>query len=324
MGIRKNFRILTARERQEFVEALFAAKKEGVIDEFAAIHETHFNMNIHRSSHFLPWHREMLLRFEHALQAHHPDVSIPYWNSSVDTQTSGGLWDNSFLGQFDGVWNLNRKLGSDNLPTTAQVEENGQRKRYPLFWPELESTIHNPPHRWVGGRMDSTSSPLDPAFYLHHCWIDLLWAQWQARFPNAEFVASTAGAGLHDPLMEWPDRTPADVLDHQSLGYIYDYEVPPRWESLGGVAIGDPGAVLQTGGRLVVFHRGTDNAIYHRWQKTRNGDWADLEWLGAPPGAATSGPAAALNAPGGLVAFARGADNAIWHAWQDHPDGNWW
>ena len=28
----------------------------------------------------------------------------------------------------------------------------------------------------------------------------------------------------------------------------------------------------QTGGRLVVFVRGTDNAIYHRWQVSRNGN----------------------------------------------------
>jgi hypothetical protein len=24
--------------------------------------------------------------------------------------------------------------------------------------------------------------------------------------------------------MEWPDRTPADVLDHHALGYSYDTE----------------------------------------------------------------------------------------------------
>jgi V8-like Glu-specific endopeptidase len=95
------------------------------------------------------------------------------------------------------------------------------------------------------------------------------------------------------------------------------------WESLGGQLAGSPGAVLQTGGRLVVFARGTDNQVWHRWQVTRNGDWSGWESLGAPPGGATSDPDAALNDPGGLVVFARGTDNAIWHAWQGGPDGNW-
>jgi hypothetical protein len=74
----------------------------------------------------------------------------------------------------------------------------------------------------------------------------------------------------------------------------------------------------------VVFVGGADNAIYHRWQVSRNGNSSEWESVGAPPGGATSGPDAALNAPGGLVVFARGADNAVWHAWQDQPDGNWW
>ena len=78
--------------------------------------------------------------------------------------------------------------------------------------------------------MAGTASPGDPVFWLHHCWIDLLWARWQREHSGAPFVLSTTGAGLNDPLMEWPDRTPADVLDHHALGYRYDIEViePPE------------------------------------------------------------------------------------------------
>lgn len=77
--------------------------------------------------------------------------------------------------------------------------------------------------------MASAPSPGDPVFYFHHCWIDLLWAKWQLAHPGAPFVSSMAGAGLNDPLMEWPDRTPANVLDHHALGYSYDTE-PPLWD----------------------------------------------------------------------------------------------
>ena len=94
-----------------------------------------------------------------------------------------------------------------------------------------------------------------------------------------------------------------------------------RWDTLGGGFTSGPGAVIQTGGRLVVFGRGTDGQIYHRWQVSYNGDWSNWE----PPGpfSATSDPAACLNAPGGLVVFARGTDNALWHSWQDSPNSNW-
>jgi hypothetical protein len=169
----------------------------------------------------------MILRFERELQRFDPDVTIPYWDSTVDRTPFAPLWANSFLGQFNSAWSLNRALGSATLPTSQQVQTNQGRGTYDAFWPELENVIHNPPHNWVGGAMARPESPLDPAFYLHHCWIDLLWARWQRAHPGAQFVSSMAGGGLNDPLMEWPDRTPAHVLNHHALGYLYDIELPP-------------------------------------------------------------------------------------------------
>ena len=224
MGVRKNYRNLTDVERDRFVQALFHVKLTGLVDQFANMHATHFFHTIHRSSHFLPWHREFLLRFERALQEHHPDVTIPYWDSTLDTNPSNPLWDNNFLGQFNSAWGLQRALGSDILPTPQQVETNQTRDNYDTFWRELEDPIHNSPHRWVEGVMSGLDSPGDPVFYLHHCWIDLLWARWQLAHPGAPFVSSGPGTGLNDPLMEWPDRTPANVLDHHALGYTYDIE----------------------------------------------------------------------------------------------------
>ena len=224
MSIRKNWRTLTSSERERFVQALHRTKSSGIVDQFADMHATHFSHGIHRSSHFLPWHRELLRRFEDELRKHHSDVRIPYWDSTVDRSPSDSLWSNSFLGPFNSAWNLRRALGSDTLPTGQQVQTNRARSTYDTFWPELEGVIHNPPHRWVGGVMASAASPGDPVFYLHHCWIDLLWVLWQQAHPTAPFVASGPGLGLNDPLMEWPDRTSADVLDHHALGYGYDAE----------------------------------------------------------------------------------------------------
>ena len=230
MAERKNYRGLTTAERERFVEALRQLKAKGTVDQFANLHAMHFGHGLHRSSHFLPWHREMLLRFERALQEQQPEITIPYWNSTVDISPSDELWAHEFLGQFDSAWRLRRVLGAASLPSSQQIDTNQARATYDAFWPELETVIHNPPHRWVGGVMATAASPGDPIFYLHHCWIDLLWARWQLAHPDAPFVSSGAGLGLNDPLMEWSDRTPAAVLDHRELGYTYDIEAPPPVE----------------------------------------------------------------------------------------------
>lgn len=226
MGVRKNYnnRTVTDAERNRFVQALFHLKSTGFVDQFAEIHSRHFFHGIHVSSHFLPWHREMLLRFELELQEFDPDITLFYWDSTVDLSSSDPLWNNNFLGQFNSVWNLRRRLGSGVLSTSHEVDANQSRDNYDSFWRELENPIHNRPHNWVNGVMASVASPGDPVFYLHHCWIDMLWARWQTTHPNAQFISSGSGLGLNDPLMEWPDRTPANVLDHHALGYAYDFE----------------------------------------------------------------------------------------------------
>ncbi|HVR57251.1 MAG TPA: tyrosinase family protein [Pseudolabrys sp.] len=225
MDIRKNYRNLTAAERELFVQALYHLKQTGFVDQFAEIHRRRFFENIHGTSHFLPWHREMLLRFERELQAFDTSITIPYWDWTVDRSPSDPLWANSFLGQFNSAWRLGRAL-SGRLPTAQQVQTNQTRARYLQFWSELERPIHNWPHEWVGGVMVDVASPGDPVFYLHHCCIDMLWAQWQLAHPGVPFEQTRADDGLNSPLREWPDRTPADVLDHHALGYQYDREPP--------------------------------------------------------------------------------------------------
>lgn len=220
MRCRKNYRHLTTVERDRFVQALYHVKAAGIVDQFANDHDTFFHA-AHHSSHFLPWHREFLRRFEDALRTYHPDVAIPYWNSTVDTGPSDPLWDNAFMGQFDAAWGLGRSLGGATLPTPADVQTVLGLATYDTFWSDLERIIHNSPHNWVGGVMATAASPGDPIFFLHHCWIDLLWARWQLLHPGAAFVSSGAGAGLNDAMQPWT-TTPADVLDHRTIN-LYHY-----------------------------------------------------------------------------------------------------
>jgi tyrosinase len=239
MGLlRKNYKWMSDDQRTRFVNALKTLKQKGVVDLFAQIHAQYFDAGIHLTSHFLPWHREMLYRFERELQKVDSSVTIPYWESPLDNNTSDQyFWTRAdFLGPFNTTWNLRRALGSETLPTWRDVVAVQQRTTYDTFWwgtdeegnDGLEVSIHNPPHAWVEGVMGTHASPGDPVFYLHHCWIDMLWALWQSWNPNAQFEArpSSGGWGLYDPMPAWtnPTRTPANVLDHRKLGYRYDTE----------------------------------------------------------------------------------------------------
>jgi hypothetical protein len=226
MGVRKDSRSLTNDERSRFVQALIVLRNSGVMERFARIHSQHFFAGIHNSSHFLPWHREFVRRFEKELEVVDPTVSVPYWDATRDQIPSESPWNQDFLGQFNTAWSLDRRflVGRVSLPTRSQVDTNRTREDYTGFRTELEGTIHDPCHNWIGGVASQQASPFDPAFYLIHAWIDLLWAQWQAAHPNAPFVSSGPGLDVNDSIAEWPEVSPADVLDHRALGYRYDVE----------------------------------------------------------------------------------------------------
>jgi hypothetical protein len=66
-------------------------------------------------------------------------------------------------------------------------------------------------------------------------------------------------------------------------------------------------------GRLVVFARGTDNAIWYKWQLPKGGwsDWSSLS------GNVISNPVVGANLDGHLELFAVNADHTMGHIWQD-------
>lgn len=125
------------------------------------------------------------------------------------------------------VWN--ETPPSDPAPPTTV----GLRK-------SMESRLHNRAHDWVGGSMLSLSSPNDPAFWLHHCNVDRLWALWQSKFFGLPYLPPSGTSGvwpghcLDDPMPPWDGGssppTPHSVLDHRALGYQFDTDVtnPPN------------------------------------------------------------------------------------------------
>jgi hypothetical protein len=100
------------------------------------------------------------------------------------------------------------------------------------------------------------------------------------------------------------------------------------WASLGGGLLRFGGlnsgpAVCQNGdGRLELFVRGNDNALWHRAQTAANGSaWTDWASLG---GVLDSEVSVGRNADGRLEAFARGRNGFVSHIWQRATNENTW
>jgi tyrosinase len=55
-------------------------------------------------------------------------------------------------------------------------------------WQPNPPAMHNRVHVWVGGDMSPASSPNDPVFFLNHCNVDRLWADWQQNHGNASYL----------------------------------------------------------------------------------------------------------------------------------------
>ena len=57
-------------------------------DQFVQLHKD-FGPSTHTNTLFLPWHRQLLLHLERALQSVDPTVMLPYWDASLDHQVGG-------------------------------------------------------------------------------------------------------------------------------------------------------------------------------------------------------------------------------------------
>ena len=91
------------------------------------------------------------------------------------------------------------------------------------------------------------------------------------------------------------------------------------WTAVGGSWTSGPGVASWATGRLDLFVRGTDNALWHAfWTGTR---WSPFENLG---GVLSSDPTAISWGPNRLDVFARGKDNQLWHKlWSGSGWSNW-
>ncbi|GAA0584498.1 tyrosinase MelC2 [Streptomyces crystallinus] len=151
--------------------------------------------------------------------------------------SAGGKWTINV--RVDGRNYLRRALGASvpQLPTRAEVDSVLAMSTYDMapwnsasdgFRNHLEGwrgvNLHNRVHVWVGGQMATGVSPNDPVFWLHHAFIDKLWAQWQERHPSSAYLPAAGTANvvdLRETMRPWNNVTPADMLDHKKF-YTFD------------------------------------------------------------------------------------------------------
>ncbi|KAL3860855.1 hypothetical protein ACJMK2_010919 [Sinanodonta woodiana] len=231
--IRKEYRTLTDDERNRFHAALNAMRRAGEFQIFANYHRNIPGRNVlqefHNGPAFLGWHRVYLARFEEALRRYDNTVSLPYWNSSMDFYMTGDpansvLWSNLFLGTRSGfvtsgpfagwpggansVLNrdvmLNRRgllISTDdinNVLRLCRTEDVSFPPRRPLN--SIIEFHHNRPHSFVGGNTGDMgtlpNAAFDPAFFLHHAYIDYIWELFRTRQRSACNV---------DPTTDYPN-----------------------------------------------------------------------------------------------------------------------
>jgi len=212
---RRSWSSLSNTERQLYIDGFQELAKRGITQLFT---ETHIDSSEHGNDEFLPWHREYIWQLETAIRdlgGAYKCFTLPYWDWSdeptpydvdfnsltlfITASGLGGDGDGQCL--TDDVWGeghyvtekgecLERDLDYPDegtvctWSTPAEVMDVILKdERYKKFRSALEGKPHAYPHICIGGdasgAMATYNSPDDPIFYLHHCFVDYIWALWQ-------------------------------------------------------------------------------------------------------------------------------------------------
>ncbi|KHN77595.1 Putative tyrosinase-like protein tyr-3 [Toxocara canis] len=102
-AVRREYRTLGNEERQRLHMAFRAIKQSGEFDKLATLYSQHSKSGgAHSGPAFLPWHREFLKRVEIAIRRVDPELSLPYWDSTLDSVLAAPedsvLWTDELMG----------------------------------------------------------------------------------------------------------------------------------------------------------------------------------------------------------------------------------
>jgi tyrosinase len=235
--IRKNANKLSTAERDRFVAAFAKLNDQGQ-GRFKDFRDMHVQVSLsqaHGNPGFLPWHRAYLLDLERDLQAIDQSVALPYWRFD---QPAPSLFTADFLGQADPngtvqfgatnplqFWRTDGQLGVTRGPrfpmsqappglfNQSQTLALGGSSHAFEFFRDMEDNPHGWAHTsFTGSIRTPATAPKDPLFFLLHCNVDRLWAQWQRKYGRfdptiaASFdtnPASPPGHRLPDTMWPW-------------------------------------------------------------------------------------------------------------------------
>jgi hypothetical protein len=218
--VRKEFRELIGpnntlnAEGQTFVDAIKCVINQtgttggSLWDDFTTSHAT-ANQEAHKNARFFPWHRLYLIHLEKAMSdCMQVQIAFPYWDGTLDSQApeASVIWDH-LGGNGDATSNgcvtdgpaagvtfryptpgcLKREFGLRDFssPEVLALFVASSQGNYEEYRSRMETTYHASVHVFVGGTMlNSFASPNDVVFFLHHAFVDKLYADWQNT--NAE------------------------------------------------------------------------------------------------------------------------------------------
>jgi acylphosphatase len=265
---------------------------------------------------------------------------------------------NGFMGSASGLagppltgFNVTRAVqpGAPGLASDSTIVNTGNaapnQNQYQQMRAALEGA-HNTSHGYIGGTIGNGHTAFeDPFVFLLHSNVDRLFAMWQLQpgktwrlDPNQIYGVegtSTGGTGIMTSMEPWAGGSglrpwaPPDNQQvvknskHPSVVAPPAYDTNPQpaqvWSSMGGV-IFDPVTTNNQDGRLEVFAKGSDGALWHIWQTAPSNGWSGWASLGGGMGSPVG---LARNLDGRIEIVVRGTDGALWHKWQTAPNSGW-
>ena len=205
--IRKDFRQIDQEGKWNRVANAFAQmKSDGKLIEYT---NKHFNESYHThyTMEFLTWHRKMIWEMEDELRAiGGDDLTLPYIDWAQDGDLHDGKIDRAVIftpyfygstptdkcasGRIYNSWNVPDSYGLGKCLTRttdqhylvdgwAATDILMLSTNFSDFLLSVENGIHDHVHERIGGAMPTMYSPIDPTFYGHHGFIDMLFVNFQ-------------------------------------------------------------------------------------------------------------------------------------------------
>jgi tyrosinase len=212
----------------------------------------------HGARDFLHWHRWYIYHFEQICGAliGKPDFALAYWNWEGQTsnipapffdvpELNVTHWKDRSDAQSEN-WGPQRitTIGARGVAKgqtmfsmkrfsaafrPSMINAIRRSTRFDIFTSMLEQTPHNSTHTAVGtvrpraGHMLLAMSPLDPIFWLHHCNVDRLWAEWdESGNLSDDPRRSYAGQFSDERGRLNEEANSSDSLSILPFGYSYD------------------------------------------------------------------------------------------------------